>query len=369
MNNLINSITKIYDKKLKLFVEIENIQIKHVLTKYSNTNKPIYKMILNGSVISRNNNFVVYYACQNCKMNNCVTLNIFMRKIDNDSLKCNKCVNLCPNKRSQQSEFMKGNEFAKNNYEVKEIFTKIKSVKDIISESEVLWDTKDDDFKSCYFRKYLNLEEFDRIKDKIISVNYDKITNLSEYKYVFNYKSNNQTLFNPMLVNIEENLIEKPIYIKFKCENCDCEFLNRDLWIQKNKYKILCKSCNFSNAIFKIRHMLNIKKEKIIYQSQFEKKFIIFCNENNIYVQNGDTITYRWKGKNLKYIIDFKLPERKMLIELKDEHIWHKKQVKNGKFDKKVEFANAYAKKINYKYYVVFQNEYMNFIKSHFLIQ
>uniref|UniRef100_A0A6C0JAH2 Uncharacterized protein n=1 Tax=viral metagenome TaxID=1070528 RepID=A0A6C0JAH2_9ZZZZ len=367
MDNLINSISEIYDKRSKA-VNIENIQIEQIMTKYSNTNKPIYKMILNGSIISRNNNLVVNYTCQNCKLNNSITLNIFMRKINNSSSKCNKCVNLDLDKRSQQSDFMKENRFADSNYTSKDKPVRIKSVKEIIYESELLWDTKDDDFKSCYLRKYLNLEEFDRIKDKIISVNYSKITNLSEYKYIFNYKVNNQTLFNPMLVNIEKNLIEKPIYIKFKCENCDCEFINRDLWIQKNKYKIFCKNCNFSNNIFKIRHMLNIKKEKIIYQSQFEKKFIIFCNENNIYIQNGDTIQYPWKGKNLKYIIDFKLPEQKMLIELKDEHIWHKKQVKNGKFDKKVEFAKIHAKKIKYEYYVVFQNEYMNFIKSHLIL-
>ena len=38
---------------------------------------------------------------------------------------------------------------------------------------------------------------------------------------------------------MEENLIEKPLYIKFKCVNCDNHFINRDLYIQKNKYKIM----------------------------------------------------------------------------------------------------------------------------------
>ena len=222
----------------------------------------------------------------------------------------------------------------------------------------------DEDFQNTYLLKYLSEEEFERIRYKIISVNNDKIKDLSKYKYVFNFKSNNQTIFNPQLVNFEENLLEKPVNIKFQCENCDNHFISRELYSQKNKYKILCKDCSFCNKTFKIRNMKNILNEKVIYQSQFEKKFITYCNENNIVIKNGDTIEYEWKDKKLKYKIDFKIPDKKLLIELKDKHIWYTREKLNEKQDSKIEAAKKYAVDIDYRYEFVFQNEYMHFIKN-----
>jgi hypothetical protein len=106
--------------------------------------------------------------------------------------------------------------------------------------------------------------------------------------------------------------------------------------------------------------MKNILNDKVIYQSQFEKKFITYCNENNIVIKNGDTIEYKWKDKKLKYKIDFKIPDKKLLIELKDT----KREKLNGKQNSKIEAAKKYAVDINYRYEFVFQNEYMHFIKN-----
>lgn len=368
MDIFISSILEIHDKKTGEQIKIHSLDIQKIVHKYSNTKKPIYKLVLNGKVISRNNKLVVLYKCHQCPMNNFITLNIFMRKINKDaSTGCYHCANVNMSKCAAQSIFMTGKYHASRDYKpiIKEKTTK--NVIDVIEESNRLYEQQDDDFKNAYLRKHLDLSEFERIKDKIISINHGKITNLDDYTYVFNYRVYNQTLFNPMLVNVKKNIAEKIIYIKFRCEHCDGIFINRDLWIQKNKYKILCQTCNFTNKTFKIRSMKNIHGEKVTYQRQLEKKFIVFCNDNNIVIQNGDVVNYTWHGKELKYIIDFKLPQQKLWVELKDNHVWHKEQVKSGKFAAKVDAAKEWALELGFTYHVVFQKEYMNFIKSHLM--
>ena len=364
INQYIHNISRIYDKKKEETSSLQNICVNKLVNKYSSTKVPIYKLVIDGKEISRNNNLVITYKCLNCNINNQITLNLFMRKINKNILCCNLCKNLMEEKRNKQSREMVNNKFASQNYvKEKKVKQEIK-LENIHMESLKKWEEMDEDFQNTYLLKHLSEEEFERIRYKIISVNNDKIKDLSKYKYVFNFKSNNQTIFNPQLVNFEENLLEKPVNIKFQCENCDNHFISRDLYSQKNKYKILCKDCSFCNKTFKIRNMKNILNEKVIYQSQFEKKFITYCNENNIVIRNGDTIEYEWKDKKLKYKIDFKIPDKKLLIELKDKHIWYTREKLNGKQDSKIEAAKKYAVDIDYRYEFVFQNDYMHFIKN-----
>jgi hypothetical protein len=361
VNIYLNSITEIYDKKSldKKKIDINNVKVEKIVSNYSNTKVPIFKMVINKKVISRNNSYVIIYKCQHCGINNSITLNLFTRKLNKNITKCNNCKNQDDIKKDNHSKWMKENASKiKNKIFIKE--KKIKSINDLISESKEYWNNMDDDFKEAYIKKHLTNDEYDRIKDKIISINNDKITDVMNYQYIFNYKINNQTLFNPMIINFDKKLIERIVYIKFRCENCNSLFVNRDLYIQKNKYKILCKDCSFCNNTFKIRNMTNIKNEKVIYQSQFEKKFIIYCNENNILIQNGDKIKYKWNNKNLNYKIDFKIPEKKYLIELKDDY----KEKINVKNEAKINAAKLFASNIGYEYFIIFPKNYMNFIKK-----
>lgn len=123
----------------------------------------------------------------------------------------------------------------------------------------------------------------------------------------------------------------------------------------KNKIKSLCKDCNLTNNIFKLRSYENLSKEKIMYQSKFELKFIRYCNEKKIYLINGPKIDYTFKDKNCKYKVDFAIPKLNLLIEIKDNHIWHREQINNGKWNSKVEGVNQYLKseKNIYKNFIV----------------
>ena len=44
-----------------------------------------------------------------------------------------------------------------------------------------------------------------------------------------------------------------------------------------------------------------------------------------------------------------------MLIEIKDNHIWHKRQVESGKWDAKESSAKKWCKDNNYEYYLIFK--------------
>ena len=346
INVYLKSITEISDKKLGN-IEIKSLSIQKIIVKYSSQG-PIFKLILNEKVISKNNNLIVTYICQACKITNSITCNIFMRKINKDNfIGCNFCKNLDPIKRSNHKEFFKN----KINNPI--VIIKEKNVKSFIDESQILWDSMDDDFKDSYQRKYLTNFEFERIKHLIISVQHDKIF-LDDYEYVFNCKINNGEIFHPRIVNYKMNMIDKIIYIKFKCENCDLIFFNKDLYTQKNKLKILCNNCNFTNKTFKIRSMLNFKNEKILYQSLLEKRFIEFCNSNKINLTNGPTINYFFK-KESKYKVDFLV--NNILLELKDNHIWYKRELESGKHLAKMEAAKKYALENSLVFKLVFQKD------------
>ena len=305
--NLIENISKIHDKKTNENVELCTIKIEKIFSKYSNTKIPIYKLIIDNKTISRNNSYIVSYKCLLCPVVSKITLNLFLRKIYNNMRRCNYCRENSDEKKSKHSERMRSG----IKVEIKQLIREY-SVSELVELSKKLWDKQDDEFQQVYIKKYLTLEEYIRIKDKIISFGNGKIVDIEKYEYIFNFKSNNQALFNPKLVDKENNLIENPSYITFKCECCNSLFASRDLYTQKNRYKMLCNDCSFSNKTFKIRSMPNCNQEKVTYQSNFEKKIIVFCNEQKIPIYNGDRIKYEWNDKTLIYKIDFKIPSKKI---------------------------------------------------------
>ena len=73
---------------------------------------------------------------------------------------------------------------------------------------------------------------------------------------------------------------------------------------------------------------------------------------------------YTYKNKNHIYIIDFKLPDLKYNIEIKDNHVWHKNQVESGKWQAKVDSANQYSKEIGFVYKVLFPDDIESFVED-----
>jgi hypothetical protein len=76
-------------------------------------------------------------------------------------------------------------------------------------------------------------------------------------------------------------------------------------------------------------------------------------NNLNILIENGPKINYSFNSKNRKYIVDFYIPSINTLIELKDEHIWHKEQIKNGIWKSKMDKIDELLKNNTYDNYLL----------------
>lgn len=361
--NKIFDIVKVYDKITKEVIPNDKINIKTYLSPSSNIKTEVLRIFINDIVIKKNNSLMVEYKCNKCNRINIVCLNNLTRKLNNNTEYCNTCKNQEDNKYKKHHEFMLDNSknIINGLYE-KNILNKV-SLSEKILNDEKLFENMDDDFKDNYFRKHMTQKEFDLIKPKIISFQNNKFTDLSNFEYYPCVSIPNQMQFNPYLYDKTRDVLEKITYITFKCDNCEENFCNRDLNIQKNKYRILCKNCNFTNNTFKIRTTKNINGDIIKYQSKFELKLINFCNENNIILTNGPNIKYNLQNKEKIYRVDFMINSLGLLIECKDNHHWHKQNIETGQWNSKETAAKNYVLNNNLnKYLIIFPHNYMNMI-------
>lgn len=356
MNKYLDSIISIRDKVTDKSIYYKTITIDPIVAKYSNTKTPIYKLVIDGKPISRNNTLVVKYTCITCNAQQEITLNLYIRKINKEGTNCVLCVNQDENKRTTHSNFMIENskEIIKGTYINTDNSKKSLDFDDYLELSSTSWMNEDDDFKNQYFLKHLTIDDFERIRPFIIGIGNEKIKNISEWKYFPYYRIWNQTRYTPIIINPLMKTIDKLKYITFECQNCNSHFINRDIEIQKNHIKIFCKDCSFSNRTFSIKNIILKNGNKILWQSIPERRFIEWCDENNIAIKNGPTIEYFFENNVHKYKVDFELPTDKLLLEIKDNHIWHKNQVTSGKFSKKEECAKKWCVEHNYKYILAF---------------
>ena len=89
--------------------------------------------------------------------------------------------------------------------------------------------------------------------------------------------------------------------------------------------------------------------------------FIKKCEENKIRILNGFDIKYHFNESEHIYKVDFFLPEHKFLIEIKGNHIWHRKQIETGKWNAKENAAVNYAKINDLHFKLLFLNEFNDF--------
>lgn len=357
------SIVSIRDKLNDIHIPIDNCSIQKVSSTYSNTKVPIYKLIIKTKPISRNNTIVICYKCLTCDIESEITLNLFMRKINKDIRRCEACRNKSEDKCKIQSNFMKENihKIISGDYIKSQTKIKSKSLEEHILTSNEDYEREDDDFKMVYTLRHLTVDDFARIQSKIISIGNDKICSLESWTYFPAFRIYNQSRYTPMLIHKTENRTEKPIYIKFQCENCECHFTHRDLEVVKNHFKLLCQTCSLTNRIFHLRKMSLKNGNTIMWQSVPERRFIEWCELNNIRIQNGPKIPYMFKDSPHTYKVDFELPDKKLLVEIKDNHCWHNEQVKSGKFGAKESAAIEWCKPKQYIYHVIYPKTIQKF--------
>lgn len=362
--DILKNITKITQDDKKVCVK--SLKIVNYISKYSSTKTPINHLILNGTNVKRSDSYRFTYVCLTCHEKSEVSSIRMIRKINESCMSyCGKCVNInCISKRDNHSQFMLDNmkQILKGNYVSKHTKKEI-TKQELIEQAKFAFNNATEEFKDKYYNTHLTLCEFDRIKNKIISLHNGKIDWRNSIEYIPVFKSNNQMKFSPIFYDKEADEFIKPSYITFKCEHCNETFTNRDLYISKGKHKIMCLDCSFCNRTFKLRNTRTYDDRPIQYQSKLEYKLIQFCNKHQMYIENGPKIPYWFHNSKHIYKVDFFIPKLKLLIETKDNHIWHKRQVESGKWDAKVTAVHKLIEeKIYNKYDIVYPSDFETYV-------
>jgi hypothetical protein len=351
---IINNIVEITDD-IKEHVDIQDIKLEFTCNKYSSKKNNIYHVILNGIQLTKRNKYYIKYKCLTCSSLHIVGTTQFLRKVNKCSHRCYLCCNKDEN--NQHKEFFES--YVAPSPEVKH-----KSLIDLKEESINLFHTYDDDFKDNYFKNHLTEDDYKRLSKNLKSLQNGKhIIDDDNLQYWPIFKTNNQMLFSSVFYDKINDMIVRAHQPIMQCDNCNKIWRAKTIEKFKNCYKILCQDCTFCNKTFKIRNTKNNINEPILYQSQLELKFINWCKNNNITVVNGPTIVYDFEGKQKKYKVAFRIGS--ILIEIKDNHIWHKRQLESGVWNAKEDAVHNEKKKGLYKeYHIITPRNWMLELKS-----
>lgn len=309
---MVENIISIYDENDNE-IKFNYLEIKTEKSKRSTTySKILY--IDNIPIIGKKRNlYKVLFKC-NCGNLSKVALKYYLGKLD---IHCNKCSN-------------------RNNVKHYESIKKQKDNK--------LFNEYNETFINKYWERHLHKDEFYKWINYIYQINDKKISNynINEIIYYEHEICYNQQKFVSKISFDNGKTLENLKSIYLKCNICNKIFKIKPFNIRrKNINDIRCQYCNFENIKFKIKKYNNTL---LTYQSKLEKYFLDKCFENNIKVLNGFEIPYEYKNKIHTYIIDFYLPELKMLIEIKGSNPWYKKDLLSGKLNAKnnaaLQFAN-----------------------------
>jgi hypothetical protein len=332
-------------------------EIRLIKPKYSAGNIKSNKLFVDGEPLKTKGSRV-NYKCPVCLNDYNILTKRFLSK---NTLICRSCKELSEEKRKKQSEFMRRGLSDKNSDHAKKKILKISSL-DFIKNSNNFFDLETTEFKEDYYSNHVNQERFNLIKPHIYSVNGVKFRD--DLKYYEHLRNNNQMRYSSYLYDEKNDRFIHFDKISYVCESCDSVFKTTRIPAERtNKYKIHCKKCSFCNNTFKIRNTLNCLGEKVTYQSKPELKMIEYLNSRKIPVYNGPVIEYYFNGKPYNYLVDFFIPSFNFIVEIKDPHIWHLKQVKSGRWQEKEKSAINYAYLNNLEYKLIFSqylNEFLN---------
>ena len=350
-NKILESLTELKNKNDNSIIPIVKKELKFESSKYSSTKENIWHVFINGNKIKKTSDYLFSYECLSCDNLNICASTQFLRKIRQAKSQCFQCNNIKLN----ESEY---DRTPKTKVEKEE-----KTYRQKYEDSLLEFETYPDQYKNSYLLSHLSVDDYTRIKSKIISFGNGKLTDLDNYEYWPIFKVNNQMKFSYVFYDKIKDVIFKADQPIVKCDNCENNWRCKSLDKFKNCYKILCHDCTLCNRTFKLRPTKNINNEVIMYQSKLELKFIEWCASQNIIVNNGPNVDYVFNNKQRKYKVDFKIND--MLIEIKDFHIWHRNQVESGLWDEKVNAVNKYILDNNLKkYYFITPNNWNQMIKE-----
>ena len=345
-------------------IEIKSIKLEFSCNKYSSKKNSIYHITLNDKHLSKRDALNIKYKCVTCDAIHIVGTTQFLRKIGKCSYRCSNCVGTVGTNGTINAPIVP----------LPLPLPLPSSLKEQKEESDRVFDECDDDFKDAYYTYHLTNEDYKRISKNIVSLQNGKYK-IEHLDFWPVFKTNNQMLFSSVFYDDSNNLIIKANQPIMRCDNCGNDWRAKTLERYKNCHKIMCSSCTLCNKTFKIRTTKNSVNEIILYQSKMELNFINWCNNNAIIVKNGPVLPYVFQGIERKYKVDFMIKygasnngdsrSDAVLIEIKDNHVWYRNDIKSGKHDAKLKAVRTAIEKGDYKeYYLITPDIWVNTLKT-----
>ena len=354
----------VYDLKTTKF---EIVRRKNKFWKpYMSGTQYNYVLAVNGLVLRCKERFILKYKCITCNTENTIlNLTRLIPKLFRSSIAyCTHCLQ----KYDITHRTIRHNALTGNKVGTK--FAKQKAKKKVI-----LFEDMPNDWKDMYWQRNFTIDEFWQfLKEyKVTHINGITIDKLD--KYIPYVKNTTATKFSPKVI------INRKIQ-SIRSMHCVCDICGKSYtfhWhdAEIHKTKNICKDCMeyyLVNTTWQLREYTNCKGNKITYQSNVEKRFIDFCNENNIEIVDGPVIPYFWNQKDRKYHIDFFIPKLGTLIEIKSMHKFQRDDIASGKFQAKCDAANREVKNGKYNLFEVIYDYDMtdswkkDFVKQYNLI-
>ena len=345
-------------------IEIKSIKLEFSCNKYSSKKNSIYHITLNDKHLSKRDALNIKYKCVTCDAIHIVGTTQFLRKIGKCSYRCSNCVGTVGTNGTINAPIVP----------LPLPLPLPSSLKEQKEESDRVFDECDDDFKDAYYTYHLTNEDYKRISKNIVSLQNGKYK-IEHLDFWPVFKTNNQMLFSSVFYDDSNNLIIKANQPIMRCDNCGNDWRAKTLEKYKNCHKIMCSSCSLCNKTFRIRTTKNSVNEIILYQSKMELNFINWCNNNAIIVKNGPVLPYVFQGIEKKYKVDFMIKcdasnngdsrSDAVLIEIKDNHVWYRNDIKSGKHDAKLKAVRTAIEKGDYKeYYLITPDIWVNTLKT-----
>lgn len=309
-------------------VRVIHDEVKHI---------DVHHLYRNGVFIKKHNKLEVGYVCKTCQRVNIVCMTNMLRKFNKKVFDCVTC------RESSGVEI---------------------SLLHKLQRDQEIFDAMDEEFKKEYFRHHHTVEEFHRLQGKIVSFHHDKfVYDKDRFDYFPCVGVQNGAKFAPFVYDKQRDILEKMAYIRYLCDNCGVCFENKELHQQKNKYKVLCKECCFTNNTVKLKTDLNYLGQNIVYKTKFDLKFIRYCNKHGVVIENGPDVTYTTpEGIEKMFKITFQVPHKDMWVEFKSQKFWHDRHAIEKGIKEQTLFAHA--EKAGKKYMIVYPCEYVKFCKS-----
>lgn len=318
----INWIATKQDMNNRLLYNIEEIKLQKEAENF-------YHLVIKDEVIKRKNKFIVSFNCVTCGRENVIALNNVISKINRNIQACPSCITC---------------------------LTNTTNISDKIVQDKKAFEDQDIIIQKKYMDKILKIEDYKRLSNSIVSFQNEKFKNMLDMIYIPYFRtSQNISSFENVFYDRSRDVIEKAINFQCRCNHCEVIFNCKNLHVYRSKPNILCKSCEIIFSSKKTK-----KETDVGFRTKFQHKFIKYCNNKKINIQNGPPVSFKkCDGTQNSSSIAFYLPDHRTLVDV----YGNKEYSENS--STLLEAINEYARINNMSYDVINPKNYVKITRNY----